>query len=194
MEEKKGRIEKKCLQCGDKFSLVYSKKETRKFCLRPCVLEYRKRFPIKPWLGKKMSEAHRKKLSESRTGKKSHFWKGGRVFDKDGYILVLQKDHPNANPNGYVREHRLVVEKHLGRFLLSNEVVHHKNHKRDDNSIENLQLFSEHSLHIKEEWKNEARKPYIKYKNFICKCGSTSHYAKGCCENCYHKSRYTPSA
>lgn len=59
----------------------------------------------------------------------------------DGYVLVAAKEHPAAR-GGYVLEHRLVMEKHLGRYLSADELVHHINGKRDDNRIENLSVMS----------------------------------------------------
>jgi hypothetical protein len=58
-----------------------------------------------------------------------------------GYILVRAPEgHPGASHDGSIYEHRLVMEKHLGRLLESGEVVHHINGERADNRIENLQL------------------------------------------------------
>lgn len=76
-------------------------------------------------------------------------WKGGKTRNSYGYVLVLAKDHPKANFWGYVLEHILVMEKHLGRYLKNNEVVHHKNEIRHDNRIENLQLMTrgKHTYH-----------------------------------------------
>ena len=58
-------------------------------------------------------------------------------------------------------KHILVVEKAIGRHLNDNECVHHINHVRDDNRIENLRLMtvSEHmSMHMKERHENRRKK------------------------------------
>jgi ribosomal protein L17 len=69
------------------------------------------------------------------------------VIKRDGYILVLKPEHPYSQCEGYVLEHRLIMEKHLGRYLTIKEHIHHINGKRDDNRIENLKLLtkSEHT-------------------------------------------------
>lgn len=69
-------------------------------------------------------------------------WRGGRSIKRDGYVLVVAKDHPKANRDGYVLEHRLVMEQSIGRYLTPKETVHHINGDKQDNRIENLQLRS----------------------------------------------------
>lgn len=65
-----------------------------------------------------------------------------RHISKDGYIYVYYKSHPHADKEGRVYEHRLIMEKKLGRYLFPSENVHHKNGIRDDNRIENLELWT----------------------------------------------------
>ena len=85
-----------------------------------------------------------------RKGPASPLWKGGSHQKVDGYIWVhARSDDPCEGMelhNGYISEHRLVMARKLGRPLQRNELVHHKNHRKDDNRIENLVLVnrSEH--------------------------------------------------
>src|ERR1700676_4165056 len=90
-------------------------------------------------------------LNRDTSGARNKRWKGGRRIDKDGYVLIHLPTHPNCDSHGLVREHRLVMEKILGRYLLPSEVVHHRSKNKQDNAPENLQLFSENAEHLKHE-------------------------------------------
>ncbi len=101
--------------------------------------------------GIKRSEETKRKISEAQSGEKSCCWKGGRYY-RSGYVFIYKPDHPYCNNSGYVREHRLVMEKYLGRFLTPVEVCHHKNGIKDDNRIENLTLFENNVIHTKQHY------------------------------------------
>ncbi len=72
-------------------------------------------------------------------------WKGGRTKTPDGYIHIKSWEHPYKDKNSNVFEHRLVMEKHLGRYLFPYESIHHKNRIKTDNRIENLDLMTKSS-------------------------------------------------
>jgi hypothetical protein len=76
------------------------------------------------------------------------FWRGGRTTDVDGYILVKTPGHPHATKAGYVREHRLVMEQELGRYLEPAEVVDHIDGNRGNNDPANLRLFANNRDHL----------------------------------------------
>ena len=97
--------------------------------------------------GRRLNPDHCQKISLGLRGSKNPNWRGGRRSTPGGYVAVYSPDHPFAN-RGYVLEHRLVMEVHLGRMLLPKEVVHHINGIPDDNRIENLALFSSNGNHL----------------------------------------------
>ncbi len=97
-----------------------------------------------------MTDEHRKNISISRKGKRSNHFKNGKMHNS-GYTLIFLPEHPFSNNLGYVREHRLVLENHLNRYLKPNEVTHHVNKIRNDNRIKNLMLFNSHSAHVRFE-------------------------------------------
>jgi len=73
----------------------------------------------------------------------------GFITTWNGYRMVQMPEHPGADSKGYVREHVAVVEKHLGRFMLAHEVVHHKDGNKTNNALENLEVMTrgEHARH-----------------------------------------------
>lgn len=82
-----------------------------------------------------------------------------------GYWRIYQPGHPRADQTGYVIEQRVIVEQHLGRALRDDEIVHHKNHDKLDNRIENLQVMS-HSEHAKIHGR-KFHAPYKPPRKFI---------------------------
>jgi hypothetical protein len=99
--------------------------------------------------GKKRTTEMKEHMRQIKTGANNPLWKGGRRVDDKGYILINDVTHPNRPKRRYMLEHRLVMEKHLGRYLKKEEVVHHINSIPSDNRIENLMLFPNEIAHKK---------------------------------------------
>jgi len=76
-------------------------------------------------------------------------WKGGRQIDKSGYVLLWQPEHPQANRHGQVREHRIVMEEKIGRYMTREEVVDHTDGNTGNNDPENLRLFACNGEHLR---------------------------------------------
>lgn len=102
----------------------------------------------------KVKENISRSNAKNQLGKKGHLstnWKGGRFTTKrDGYVHVYVPNHPFARHSGkggggYVLEHRLVMEKIVGRYLNPDEDVNHINGDKKDNRPENLRLVRHHA-------------------------------------------------
>ena len=154
-------IEMPCLQCG---KMVYRQKHQQNkatFCSNPCKNQWqarRRKATVCPVCSKVFTRApvlspiycsrrcmgiakYRHPLDRDHNGRPA-------VMDLHGYVRIYEPGHPRATRSGWIFEHRWVVEQSLGRILDRDENVHHLNHVRDDNRLENLQLLS-HSAHSK---------------------------------------------
>lgn len=87
-----------------------------------------------------------KKFPET-SGANHPSWRGGKNKTIDGYISIYKPNHPFKVNGNYVLEHRLVVEKQIGRYLHRWEVVHHINKNITDNRSENLMVFNKDIYH-----------------------------------------------
>jgi len=114
----------------------------------------------------------------------------------ENYKKVTCKKHPKSNELGQIREHVLVAESMINRYLKEGETVHHKDENKRNNSKYNIIIFAtiaDHSrfhkgeydrLYIDDEWIWHCVK-----KEYLCKKCSKKISKVGICSKCSHKER-----
>ena len=142
--KKKNYRKSKCTQCMKKFD----KERNGNLIFRIC----NECNEMKKMRGKTCSKCNNSSLcwcgniknKTSKNCKNCHFEKlknvPSRFIKNTGYALLKVNNHPRAY-NNYILEHIIVMEKFLGRHLEPGENVHHLNGIKDDNRIENLELW-----------------------------------------------------
>lgn len=153
---KKSHIEAECMICGKKYTIAKSRYNGKfiryKCCSDECYHNYRTEEKRKIYekniytcssCGEKFHGARHgntgyKFCSQSCSksfmkGSNSLAYKDGSTINSAGYKCIKVGDK-------YLYEHRLIIEEHIGRKLTVNEVVHHKDGDKLNNSIENLQI------------------------------------------------------
>lgn len=156
------KITATCLHCGQQFETY--RKYHAKYCSISCGISARNLTDQNPAFTRDVSGANNPMYGRGAYGPDNPMfgknreanpaWRGGRKIRKDGYVLIIAPEgHPypisgGENKTGYVLEHRLVMEQHLGRYLDPQEVIHHIDGNPSNNSIDNLQLFSSQNEHI----------------------------------------------
>ena len=159
---KGGLIKKKCFICDKEFYIkpCFIKTGRGRFCSMQCKWISQKRKHLTPKLKKKFLEGgikywetHKrpkdfgKRMAEFQRGKfreQAKGWKGGKRIDKQGYVWIITSDFyitkDGKKKSKYIKEHRFIMKKHLGRKLEKFETIHHKNGNKGDNRIENLEI------------------------------------------------------
>jgi hypothetical protein len=168
------RVVKNCEVCGGAFSVPQCHDERSRCCSRKCSANL----------------PDRKRV----TGENHYMWKGGKTMHADGYVYVLEEDHPFQSLQKYVFEHRLKMEEKMRavvpdhpflieisgvKYLRPEIDVHHINHVKTDNGVKNLLACTKsahRSIHnggrpMKgESWPEQKDAPKFSAYRLECKC------------------------
>lgn len=137
---------KSCETCGEDYRPHLGRLETSRWCTRECYYKSRRVYKTCPLCGGGYYYLRGRPRHRCWSCRKVGPVPGScrKHYNKRGYVYVYQPDHPSVQgkPYQHVAEHRLVLEKVLGRYLKPWENVHHLNGVKDDNRPENLELWT----------------------------------------------------
>lgn len=128
---------RQCNVCGKDFKTYPSKIKIGrgKYCSKACCLLVTNKILTKNG-----------KATRIKKGSSCHNYKGKtHTISRPGgrrYILVHMPLHPYSDAKGYIREHRLVAEDIVGRYIYKYEVVHHIDGNTENNDINNLEVMT----------------------------------------------------
>ena len=147
--QKERATEQTCEQCGR----VFPNRHKQMFCSNDCRSASQRGKVRRPnricgWCGKEFTPKVRRKniccskrcaydlgnSKRGRPGESNPNWKGGIKKGPADYLREY------VQGRGHLLQHRLVMERALGRQLLRGEIVHHKNGDKKDNRLKNLEL------------------------------------------------------
>lgn len=113
------------------------------------------------------------------------------------YKYVIDKTHPRANADGAVYEHMIVAERKLGRSLLPEEHVHHRDLNKLNNDPDNIMVFATNGDHARFHLYNCNEDMLLLNSNGAYVCKEQKHYCIDCgveitrkakrCNDCSHK-------
>jgi hypothetical protein len=131
-----------CIDCGVE---RWSQKEGTR--CQSCRGKYAQKFHLDFWsksIHREDCQCMKCRMKKNQTAEKNHMWNGGISYQGEYKTIKIYPDNKMfemADSRGYVMEHRLVMANRLGRPLKKGETVHHINGIKDDNRIENLELW-----------------------------------------------------